>query len=202
MNHIFLVRLVVLKRPGFQSRQYGMPCFNNFDCKLFISKFLSLHFTRLFTDIFIPDTGIHTPRTTLLRTAWVWLKHLRTSVGRFRFCLYKWSMTSFAACVAQKSTSTMLSSNVQSNDLLMDCTGWQFWTMRQSNGCSTLAPRSSAAKQWFNNSLKRWGRALLRQSRLLLLGIDLNFTECQGESCDWVVTIRWIQEAYQASKDE
>jgi len=43
----------------------------------------------------------------------------------------------------------MLSSNVQSIDLLMDCMAWRFWTMRQPNGCSTPAPRSSAAKQWF-----------------------------------------------------
>jgi len=44
--------------------------------------------------------------------------------------------------------STMFSSSVQSIDLRMDCTAWRFWTMRQSNGCSTSAPRSSAAKQW------------------------------------------------------
>ena len=44
--------------------------------------------------------------------------------------------------------STMLSSNVQSIDLLMDCMVWRFWTMRQLIGCSTSAPRSSAAKQW------------------------------------------------------
>jgi len=42
----------------------------------------------------------------------------------------------------------MLSSNVQSTDLLMDCTAWRFSTMRQPNGCSTPAPKSSAAKQW------------------------------------------------------
>jgi len=49
--------------------------------------------------------------------------------------------------VAQKNKpSTMLSSNVQSIYLPMDCTAWQFWTMRQSNGCSTPAPRSSVAK--------------------------------------------------------
>ena len=41
--------------------------------------------------------------------------------------------------VAQRITpSTMLSSNVQSIDLLMDCTAWRFWMMRQSVGCSTL----------------------------------------------------------------
>ena len=36
--------------------------------------------------------------------------------------------------------STMLSSNVQSIDLPMDCTAWRFWTMRQPNDCSTPAP--------------------------------------------------------------
>jgi len=52
--------------------------------------------------------------------------------------------------VAQKNKPlTMLSSNVQSIDLPMDCIAWWFWTMRQSNGCLTPAPRSSAAKQWF-----------------------------------------------------
>jgi len=25
MNHIYLIRLVLLKRPGFQSQKYGMP---------------------------------------------------------------------------------------------------------------------------------------------------------------------------------
>ena len=41
--------------------------------------------------------------------------------------------------------STMFSCNVQSIELLIDCTTWRFWTMRQSNGCSKSAPRSSAA---------------------------------------------------------
>jgi len=27
MNHIYLIRLVLLKRPGFQSQKYGMPRF-------------------------------------------------------------------------------------------------------------------------------------------------------------------------------
>ena len=51
--------------------------------------------------------------------------------------------------MAQNKPSTMLSSSVQSIDLLMDCMAWRFWTMRQSNGCSTSALRSSAAKEWF-----------------------------------------------------
>ena len=51
--------------------------------------------------------------------------------------------------VAQKNKqSTMLSANVQSIDLPMDCKAWRFWTTRQLNGCSTPAPKSSAAKQW------------------------------------------------------
>jgi len=58
--------------------------------------------------------------------------------------------------VAQKNKrSPMLSSNVQSIDLLMDCTTWQFWTMRQSNGCSTPASRSSAAKQWLEQLARK-----------------------------------------------
>jgi len=51
---------------------------------------------------------------------------------------------------AQKNKrSTMLSSNVLSIDLPTDCMAWRCWTMRQLNDCSTPAPRSSAAKQWF-----------------------------------------------------
>jgi len=52
--------------------------------------------TRLHTSI--PDTGTHTPGMTLPRRAWVWLNCLRTGVGRFRSCLYKWGMASSAAC--------------------------------------------------------------------------------------------------------
>jgi len=52
--------------------------------------------TRLRT--LIPDTGTHTPDMTLPRRAWVRLDRLRTGVGRFRSCLYKWGMVSSAAC--------------------------------------------------------------------------------------------------------
>ena len=37
----------------------------------------------------------------------------------------------------------------------MDCTAWRFWTMRQSNGCSTPVPRSSAAKQWLEQLVQK-----------------------------------------------
>jgi len=30
MNHIYLIRLVLLKRPGFQSQKYGMPTITAF----------------------------------------------------------------------------------------------------------------------------------------------------------------------------
>ena len=46
----------------------------------------------------------------------------------------------------------MLSYNVQSIDLSMDCKAWLFLMMIQSNGCSTPAPRSSAAWQWITRS--------------------------------------------------
>jgi len=45
---------------------------------------------------FIP--GTHPPGATLPRRTWVRLNRLRTGVGRFRSCLYKWGMTSSAAC--------------------------------------------------------------------------------------------------------
>ena len=97
--------------------------------------------------IFIPDTGTHTPE-----------RPSREEPGSGSTASAPVSDVSAPACtngvcpplrpvsVAQKNKpSTMLSSNVQSIDLLMDCMAWRFWTIRQSNGCSTPAPRSSAA---------------------------------------------------------
>jgi len=86
-------------------------------------------------------------QTFLPRTPWVPLNPLRTGVGRFRSCLHKWCVASSAALsMAYKNKpSTILSSNIQPIDLPMDCMAWRFWTMRQSNGCSTPAPRSSTA---------------------------------------------------------
>ena len=52
--------------------------------------------TRLRT--LIADTATHTPGMTPPRRAWVRLNRLRTGVGRFRSCLYKWGMASSAAC--------------------------------------------------------------------------------------------------------
>jgi len=84
------------------------------------------------------------------RRAWVRLNGLRTSVGRFRSFLYKWvwPLLQLVSVAKKYKPSTTLSSNVQSIDLLMDRMAWRFWTMRQSNGCSTPATRSRAIKQW------------------------------------------------------
>jgi len=63
-------------------------------------------------------------------------------------------------------SSTMLSSNVQSIDLVMDCTTWRFWMMRQSIGHSTPAPRASAVKQWTIPTCSNNEEAGLEKSRL------------------------------------
>jgi len=72
--------------------------------------------------IFIPDTGAGPPGMTLPRRAWVWLICLRTGVGRC-CSLNKWGMVSSATyeCGAKEQTFTMLSSIVQSLNLLTDC---------------------------------------------------------------------------------
>jgi len=43
----------------------------------------------------------------------------------------------------------------------MDCMTWRFRTMKQSIGCSTSAPRSSAAKQWFEQLAQKKKKILL-----------------------------------------
>ena len=89
----------------------------------------------------------------LPRTAWVRLNRFLNDVGRFRSFLHKWGMVpSGHTSVAQNRPSIMLSSNVQSIDLPMDCTAWRFRMMGQSNGCSTPAPRSNTAKQWIERT--------------------------------------------------
>ena len=103
--------------------------------------------------ILIPDTGTHTRGMTLPRWAWVRLNHLRTSVRQFRSCLCKWGMASSAPCECDAEEQPASSSNVQSIDLPTDWTVWRFWTMRQPNGFSTPAPKSSAAKQWIKEKL-------------------------------------------------
>ena len=50
------------------------------------------------TPVFSSPTPAPIPGTTLVRKGWVRLNRLRTGVGRFRSCLYKWGITSSAAC--------------------------------------------------------------------------------------------------------
>ena len=77
--------------------------------------------------------------------------------------------------VAQKNKpSTMLSSNVQSINL-MDCTAWQIWMVRQSHGCSTPAPRSCAAKQWFEEHGQK--------KNLIYVLVDVETNQIQKELC-------------------
>jgi len=85
--------------------------------------------------------------------------------------------------VAQDKPSAMLSSNVQSVDFPMDCMAWRFWMMRQTNGCSTPAPRSSAAKQLFEQRAqnKKWAASdlsnlvVLKQEPLCSLKEEFEF---------------------------
>ena len=97
--------------------------------------------TTLIDCSFIPDTDTHPPGITLLRTAWIWLNCFCTGVRCFHSCLLKWGMTSSAACKCGADEQTInhvvLQSNVQSIDLPMDCTAWQFLTMRHSKGYLT-----------------------------------------------------------------
>jgi len=96
---------------------------------------------------FISDIGTHPPGMALLRRAWARLNRLRTGVGRFCFCLHKWDIVPTAACKCGSEEQTVDHVVLQcpAIDLPMDCTTWRFWMMRQSNGCSTPALRSSAA---------------------------------------------------------
>jgi len=67
-------------------------------------------------------------------------------------------MASSVACECGAEEQTVGHVVLQCIDLPTDCTAWRLWTVRQSNGCSTPAPRSSAAKQWFEQlAQKKYG---------------------------------------------
>ena len=76
---------------------------------------------------------------------------LRTGVGRFRICLYKWGMASSAACECGAEEQTIYRVVLQC-PIHRPLHGLHGLTVpddeRQPNGCSTPAPKSSAAKQW------------------------------------------------------
>jgi len=83
----------------------------------------------------------HPPGMSLPRTAWVRLNGFRTR---------KWRVAPSAArgFGAEEQIMTTLSFAIQSIDLPVECMAWRFWTMRQTNGCSAPAPRSSATYEW------------------------------------------------------
>ena len=86
--------------------------------------------TRLRTSI--PDTGTHTPGMTLPRRAWVRLNRLRTGVGRFRSCPYKWGMATSAACeCGAEQTADHVVLHCPIHRPPTDFTAWRFWTMRR-----------------------------------------------------------------------
>ena len=83
--------------------------------------------------------------------------------------------------MAQKNKpSTMSSSNVVSIDLPTDCMAWRCWTMRQLNGCSTPAPKSSATKQWFQQ---------LAQTKEESLGKNNAFNKKRKNVEHWYATV-------------
>ena len=93
----------------------------------------------------------HPPGMTLPRRAWVRLNRLRTCVGRFRSCLYKWGMASSAACECGAEEQTV-------DHVVLQCPihrpphGLHGLTVLDDETTEWLlntCPRSSAAKQWF-----------------------------------------------------
>jgi len=69
----------------------------------------------------------------------------------FLLLLADMGMASSAACEwgTEEQTADHVAFQFRFTDLHMDCTAWRFWTMRRANSCSKPVPRSSAAKQWF-----------------------------------------------------
>jgi len=104
--------------------------------------------TRLCTLINTPATP---SRNDSRRTTWVRLNRLRPGVERFHCCLYRWDMASSRTweCDAEEQTVDHLVLQCPIHRPPHGLHLWRFWTMRQSNGCLTLAARSSAAYQWF-----------------------------------------------------
>jgi len=89
--------------------------------------------------IFIPDTDT-APVVTLPRTAWVRHNRLRTGVGRFRICLYKWDMASSAACECGTEEQTV-------DHVVLHCP-----VHRPAHGLHGLAVLDDEATDWMLNT--------------------------------------------------
>ena len=104
--------------------------------------------TRLRT--LIPDTGTYFPGMILPRRAWVRLDRLRTGVGRFCSCLYKWGMASSAACECGAEEQTV-------NHVVLQCP-----IHRPSHGLYSLTVLDDETNEWLLNTCpEMWrGRAV------------------------------------------
>jgi len=104
---------------------------------------------------FHPRHVTHPPGIALPRIVWVWLNRLCNGVGRFRTCLYKWGMSSSAACECGAEEQTVdhvvflcqihrprhgVHSLAVLNDMTIE------WLLK------TPFTRSSAAKQWIEGT--------------------------------------------------
>jgi len=96
-------------------------------------------FTRLRT--FIPDTGTHPLGMTSQeqRGSGLTASTPVSDVSSPACTNGVWPPLQPVSVAQKNKPSTMSSSNIQSIDLLMDCTAWRFWSMRQSNSCPTPA---------------------------------------------------------------
>jgi len=89
------------------------------------------------------------PGMTLPRRAWVWLHRLRTSVGLFTPACTNGVWPPLLPVWRRRTNRQPCCPPMSNQSTPTDCMAWRFWTMKQSNGCSTPSPRFSAAKQWF-----------------------------------------------------
>jgi len=104
----------------------------------------------------------NSPGMTLPRRAWVRLNRLRTGVGRFRSCLYKWGMASSAAfeCGAEEQTvdHVVLQCPISRPPHGLHGPGWwDNWMAVRHLPLDQVRP-SSSWKNW----LKRWSSLMLR----------------------------------------
>jgi len=101
---------------------------------------------------------------TLRRRAWVRLNRLRTGVGRFRSCLYKWGMACFAACECDAEEQTV-------DHVVLQCQihrpphrlhGLTVLDDETTEWLLNICPESSEAEQWFEQlaQKKKWNHCV------------------------------------------